>query len=68
MLGIRAEVQDFSDKNETNYKTDEISKENISVFWIFIVDQNSENYVTYNKIRQANLLQVLVERRMSREK
>ena len=37
-------------------------------FWIFIADQKSDKYITYNKIRQANLVQVLVERRMSTEK
>ena len=62
MLSIYPEVQDFGDEGETNYETDEINKE------IFIADQKSEKYIKYNKIRQANLLQVLVERRTSREK
>ena len=43
MLSIHAEVQDFGDEDETYYETDEINKENIKEFWIFIADQNSEN-------------------------
>ena len=68
MLSIHHEVRDFGDKDETNYKTDEINKENMNKFWIFIADQKSEKYITYNKVRQANLVHVLVERRTSREK
>ena len=41
MLSIHLEIQDFSDEDETNYETDEINKENISDFWIFIADQKS---------------------------
>ena len=67
MLSIHPEVQDFGDEDETNYKTDEINKENMSEFWIFIADQKSEKYITYNKIQQANL-QVLVGKRTGREK
>ena len=68
MLSIRAEVQDFGDEDETNYETGKIDKENVNEFWIFITDQKSEKYLTYNKIRQANLVQTLVKRRTSREK
>ena len=68
MRSIHAEVQDFGDEDETNYKTDEVNKENMNEFWIFITDQKSEKYITYNKIRLSNLMQVLVERRTSREK
>ena len=68
MLSIHPEVQDLGDEDETNYETDEINKENVNEFWIFIADQKSEKYITYNKIRQANLVQVLVERRTRREK
>ena len=68
MLNIHPEVQDIGDEGETNYKTDQVNKENMNEFSIFIADQKSEKYITYNKIRQANLLQVLVERKTSREK
>ena len=43
MVIIHVEVQDFGDEDETNYETDEINKENMSKFWIFIADQKSEN-------------------------
>ena len=39
MLSIYPEVQDFGDEDETNFETDEINKENMSEFWIFIADQ-----------------------------
>ena len=68
MLSIHPEVQDFGDEDETNYETDEINKENMNEFWIFIADQKSEKYITHNKIRQANLVHVLVERKTGREK
>ena len=68
MPSIHSEVQDFGNEDETNYETDEINKENMSEFSIFIAGQTSEKYIKYNKIRQANLMQVLVERRTSREK
>ena len=62
MLNIHAEVQDFGDEDETNYETDEINKENMGEFWIFIADQKSEKYITYNKIRQENFRQGFVVR------
>ena len=68
MLSVHPEVRDFGDEDETNYETDEINKVNMNEFLIFIADRKSEKYITYNKIRQANLAQVLVERRTSREK
>ena len=43
MLSIHPEVQDFGDEDETNYETDEINKENMKEFCIFIADQKSEN-------------------------
>ena len=43
MLSIHPEVQDFGDEDETNYETDEINKENMNEFCIFIADQKSEN-------------------------
>ena len=39
MLSIHPEVQDFGDEDETNYETDEINKQNMNVFWIFIAVQ-----------------------------
>ena len=68
MVSIRPKVQEFGDEDETNQETDDINRENMNEYCIFIADQKSEKYITYNKIRQANLLQVLVERRTSREK
>ena len=43
MLSINPEVQHFVDEDETNYETDEINKENMNEFCIFIADQKSEN-------------------------
>ena len=43
MLSIHLEVKYFGDEDETNYETDEIKKENMNEFYIFIADQNSEN-------------------------
>ena len=59
MLSFHPKVQDLGGEDETNYETDEINKENINEFWTLIADQKSEKYKTYNKIRQANLEQVL---------
>ena len=67
MLSIHPEVQHFGDEDKMNYETDEIIKENMNEFWIFIANQKSEKYITYDKTQQANLVQVLVERRTSRE-
>ena len=43
MLSIHLEVQDFGDEDETNYKINEVSKENMNEFCSFIADQKSEN-------------------------
>ena len=43
MLSIHPEVKDFGNEDETNYETDEISKENMREFCIFIADQILEN-------------------------
>ena len=43
MLSNHQEVKDFGVKDETNYKTDEINKENMEEFCIFITDQKPEN-------------------------
>ena len=43
MLSIHPEVQHFVDEDETNYEKDEINKENMNEFCIFIPDQKSEN-------------------------
>ena len=43
MLGIYPEEQDFGDEDETNYKIDEVNKENMNEFCSFIADQKSEN-------------------------
>ena len=59
MLSIHRQVQDVGDEDETNYETDEINKENMNKFWIFIADQKSEKYRKYNKIQEADLVQVL---------
>ena len=59
MLSIHLEIKDSSGEDETNYKTDEIRKENMKEVCIFIADQKSENTKHPTKIRQANLVQVL---------
>ena len=41
MLSIHLEVKDFGNEDETNYETDEINKENMKEFCIFIADQKS---------------------------
>ena len=43
MLSIHPKVQDFGGEDETNYETEEINKENMKEFCIFIADQKSEN-------------------------
>ena len=43
MLSFHPEVQDFGVEDETNYETDNINKENMNEFYIFIADQKSEN-------------------------
>ena len=40
MLSIHLEVQQFVHKNETNYKMDEIKKENMNKFGIFIAEKS----------------------------
>ena len=39
MLSIHPEVQDLGDEDEKNYETDEMNKENMNEFCIFITDQ-----------------------------
>ena len=53
MLNIHPEVQHFVDKDETNYETDEINKENMNEFCIFIADQKSENTKHKTKYKQT---------------
>ena len=43
MQNIHPKVKDFGEKGETNYETDQINKENMKEFCIFIADQKSEN-------------------------
>ena len=43
MLSIHPKVKDFGSEDETNYETDEINKENMKEFCIFIADQKSKN-------------------------
>ena len=43
MLNIHPEVQHFVDEDKTNYETDEVNKENMNEFCIFIADQKSKN-------------------------
>ena len=59
MLSIHPVVQHFADEDETNYETDEINKENMNEFCIFITGQKSENTKHKTKIRQVNLVQIL---------
>ena len=48
MVSTHPEVQDFGDEDETNYEIDEINKESMNEFWIFIADEKLEKYITYN--------------------
>ena len=69
MLSIHPEVQDFVDEDETNYEKDEINKENMNEFCIFIADQKSEKCITYNKVRQKTLCKFWSkEKRVERSK
>ena len=43
MPRIHPEVQDFRDEDEKNCETDEINKDNMNEFCIFIAYQKSEN-------------------------
>ena len=43
MLSILPEVQDFGDEDEKNCQTNEINKEDVNEFCIFIANQESEN-------------------------
>ena len=52
MLSIHQEVQDFGDEDEKNFETDEINKENMNNFCIFIADQKSENTNHTTKYKQ----------------
>ena len=62
MLSIHPEVQDFGDKDETNYETDEINKEIMNEFRIFIAKIGK--YKEYIKIRHANFVQGLSKERL----
>ena len=58
MPSIHLEVKDFGNEDETNYETDEITKENMRVLH-FYCSPKFGKHKTYNKMRQANLLQAL---------
>ena len=58
MLSIHPEAKDFGNEDETNYETDEINKENMRVLHFYCWPK-IRKYKTYNKIRQANLRQIL---------
>ena len=53
MLSFRPEVQHFGDEDETNYETDEISKENMNKLCSFIAEQKSENTKHKTKYKQT---------------
>ena len=55
MLSIHPEVQDLGDEDEMNYETDEINKENMNEFCIFIADQKSENTIHTTKYDKQTL-------------
>ena len=42
-LELEIRARNFGHEDETNYETDEISKENMREFCMFIADQKSEN-------------------------
>ena len=43
MQNIHPKVIDFDENGETNYETNQINKEIMKDFWIFIAHQKSEN-------------------------
>ena len=43
MQNVHPKVKDFGEKGETNYETNQINKENMEEFSIFIADLKSEN-------------------------
>ena len=57
MLSIHLELKDFGNEDETNYETDEIYNEIMRVLHFYCWPK-IRKYKIYNKIRQANLLQV----------
>ena len=42
-MSIHPKIKDFDSEDETNYGIDEINRENMKDFCIFIADQKSEN-------------------------
>ena len=67
MPSIHQEVQDFDDKNETNYKTDEVNKEYVNEFCIFIADQKSENTKYKTKYDKQTLYKFCRKKNEKRE-
>ena len=67
MLSIHSEVQHFVDKDETNYETDEINKENINKFCSFIDDQKSENRKHKTKYDKQTLCKICRKKNEKKE-
>ena len=67
MLSIHPEVQHFVDEGETNYETDEINKENMNEFCIFISDQKSENTKHKTKYEKQTLSKFCRKKNEKRE-
>ena len=67
MLSIHPEVQHFVDEDETNYETDEINKENMNEFCIFIADQKSENTKHKTKYDKQTLRNFFLKNNEKRE-
>ena len=55
MLSIYPEVPDFGHKDETNYETDEMNKENMKESCIFTAVQNSESTKSTTKYDKQTL-------------
>ena len=67
MLSIHPTVQHFVDENETNYETDEINKENMNEFCIFIAEQKSENTKHKTKYKKQTFCKFCGKKKEKRE-
>ena len=67
MLSIHPEVEDFGDKDETNYETEEVNKENMNEFCIFISNQKSKNTKYKTKYDKQTLCKFCRKKNKKRE-
>ena len=67
MVSIRLEVKDFGDEDENNCKTDEINKENMDEFSIFITEYKSKNATHTIKYDKQTLCKFCRKKNVKRE-